>query len=757
MLRVHYNLLLYCVIVTLCYNGRVRKIIKGDEHKMGKPVILAEKPAQAKAYADAFSIKCRNKTSIELNPCSIFPSGAIITWGIGHLVELREPGEYKEEWKSWSLSSLPIIPSEFKFKVAYGKTEQFNAVKKLFKEAEFLVNGCDTDSEGSNIFYSIYNLTGVRGKEIKRLWINSLEVEEVRKGFQNLQDNKKDLLLFEAARTRQISDWLIGMNCSRLYTLLLQEKGVRESMSIGRVQSPSVYLIYKRQLEIENFKPKPFFEIESEFQSNKGKYKGKAKLRTEDKEEIHNIFQQHNIKAENNGVVKEIIKKQIRTKSPKLHALSTLQSTANKKWKYSPKHVLDTVQKLYDKKILTYPRTDTQFITESEFAYLVKNIESYQNIAGNHFPIVSREPNKRYVDGSKVQEHYAIIPTKTIPDINTISNLSNEEKNIYFEVLNTTIAMFHSDYVYEETKILTDVNGLEFESTGKVEVSQGWKDLFHHSDDEDKKGDVQKLPAVEKGEQVKGKVRIKGGMTTPPKPYTEGALINMMKTAGKALDDEDEIEILKDVEGLGTEATRSGIIETIKKHQYIEVKKNIVSVTEKGKILCRSIEGTLLSSPSMTAKWEAYLRKIGNGEGSQNAFLTNIEKFINKLITETPKQLNVTNSINQSIKAVQEAEIIASCPSCKKGHISFKRSFYSCSEYSNGCKQSFPSQMLGKKVTEKHVKDLCTKRKTSVIKGFQPKNKEKKPFDASLILKNDGSISFEFATNKPKAKKYAKR
>lgn len=727
---------------------------------MGLPVLLAEKPAQARAYADAFSIKSRNKTSIELNPCSIFPSGAIITWAIGHLVELKEPSEYKEEWKTWSLSSLPILPTEFQFKVAYGKSEQFNAVKKLFKEADWVGNCCDQDREGSNIFYSIYNLTGVRGKEIKRLWINSLEVDEVRKGFQNLQDNKKDLLLYEEARTRQIADWLVGMNGSRLYTLLLQEKGLRESISIGRVQSPVVYLIYKRQLEIESFKPKPFFEIESEFQSNKGRYKGKAKLRTEKKEEIHSVFQQHNIQEENNGVIREITKKQVRTKSPKLHALSTLQSTANKKWKYSPKQVLDTVQKLYDKKILTYPRTDTQFITENEFAYIVKNIESYQKIAGNHFPIVSKEPNKRYVDGSKVQEHYAIIPTKTIPDIKTINNLSNEEKNIYSEVLNTTLAMFHSDYVYEETKILTDVNGLEFESTGKVEVSQGWKDLFCNSvEEDDKKGDVQKLPAVEKDELVKGKVKIKEGMTTPPKPYTEGALINMMKTAGKALEDEDEIEILKNVEGLGTEATRSGIIETIKKHQYIEVKKNIVSVTEKGKILCRSIEGTLLSSPSMTAKWEAYLRKIGKGEGSQNAFLTNIEKFINKLIAETPKQLNATSSINQSIKAVQEAEIVASCPSCKKGHISFKGSFYSCSEYSNGCKQSFPSQMLGKKVTEKHVKDLCTKRKTSLIKGFQPKDKAKKPFDASLILKNDGSLSFEFASNKPKpkVKKYAKR
>ncbi|MCF7625454.1 DNA topoisomerase III [Peribacillus simplex] len=719
---------------------------------MSRPTILAEKPSQAKAYAEAFSVKKRDKTSIELNPCSTFPSGAIITWGIGHLVELKEPKEYKPEWGSWNLSSLPILPSNYEFKVAYGKNEQFNAVKKLFRDADFLVNGCDVDREGSNIFYSIYHMTGVKNKTIKRLWINSLEVDEVRKGFANLKDNQKDLLLYNEAKTRQIADWLIGMNGSRLYTLLLQQKGWKDSstsnnssISIGRVQSPVVFLIYKRQLEIENFVAKPFYEIEADFTVANGKYKGKAKIKSEKKEEVLNILKHHRITGKDNGVVKSVTKKAMRTKSPKLHALSTLQTAANKKWKYSPKQVLDTVQKLYDKKILSYPRTDTQFITENEFAYLSQNLESYQDIIKNTFQVDSREPKKRYVYGSKVQEHYAIIPTKTIPTSATLQGFSTEEQNIYFEVLNTTLAMFHTDYVYEETKVITDVNGLDFETTGKTEISKGWKELFKDTDKKDsldKNKAVASLPIIEKDEKVLSVVKQKEGFTTPPKPYTEGDLILMMKTAGKSVEDKEDVEILKEIEGLGTEATRSGIIETIKKHGYIKVNKNVVSVTDKGKVLCQSIQGTLLSSPAMTAKWESYLKTIGEGQGSSKAFLSNIEKFINKLINEVPGQLK-SEAIVKSIENIQNADQICLCPTCKKGSISLKKSFYGCSEYTNGCKQSFPLKILGKKITEKHVKDLSTKGKTSVMKGLQPKAKEKKPFDASLVLK-DGSISFEF-------------
>jgi len=505
-----------------------------------------------------------------------------------------------------------------------------------------------------------------------------------------------------------------------------------------------VYLIYQRQLEIENFVPKPFYEIEADFTATNGKYKGKTKIKSDKKEEVQNILDQHKITEKNNGFVKSITKKEKRKKSPKLHSLSTLQATANTKWKYSPAQVLKLMQGLYEKKLVTYPRTDTQFITENEFAYLSSNIESYQKVMGVSFEIFSKEPNKRYVDGSRVQEHYAILPTKVIPSESVLNNLSEEEKNIYDEVLRTTLAMFHSDYVYEETKIITDVNGLEFETTGNTEISKGWKEIFKDDEKIDKNEAAQALPVLEKEERVLSVVKLKEGVTTPPKLYTEGQLIPLMKTCGKSVEDQEDMEILKEIEGLGTEATRSGIIETIKRQGYIEVKKNIVHVTEKGKILCQAIKGSLLSSPAMTAKWEAYLKEIGNGKGSQEAFLSNIVKFINKLIAEVPEQLN-SDIIEKSIESVQKADQIALCPTCKKGSISFKKSFYGCSEYTNGCKQTFPSQVLGKKITEKHVKDLCLKGKTGIIKGM--KSKSEKIFDASLILK-DGSITFEFPNSK---------
>ncbi|MDW0115206.1 DNA topoisomerase III [Sporosarcina saromensis] len=712
---------------------------------MTRIAILAEKPSQAKAYADAFSVKARHKTHIELNPCSTFPNGAIITWGIGHLVELKEPKEYRKEWASWNLASLPILPSRYEYKVSYDKRVQFNFIKQLFNDPSIstILNCCDCDREGSNIFYSIYYMTGARNKTIKRLWINSLEVDEVRKGFNNLQDNKKDLLLYYEAKTRQVSDWLVGMNGSRLYTLLLQQKGFTESLSIGRVQSPTVYLIYQRQKEIESFVSTPFYEIEGKFTAKSGKYKGKAKIKSDKKDEVQQLLQQHNILEKNEGFVKSITQREKRAKSPKLHALSTLQAVSNKKWRYSPANVLKLVQGLYEKKLVTYPRTDTQFITDNEFAYLADNVERYQQIAGISFPIASKRPNKRYVDNSKVQEHYAIVPTKSIPTERKLQGLSIEERNLYFEILKTTLAMFHSDYIYEETKVITDVNGLEFETTGNTEISKGWKELFTDIKQETvdrKKEAMQAIPVLSKGEKVLGVVKMIEGMTTPPKPYTEGQLIGMMKTCGKTVENEEEMEILKEVEGLGTEATRSGIIETIKRHGYITVSKNIVSVTPKGKILCQSIEGNLLSSPSMTAKWEAYLKKIGNGEGSPEHFIATVARFINKLIQEVPSQLQV-QALEQNITAIQKVSVIAPCPTCKKGNIVQRKTYYRCSEHENGCKQTFPGQMLGKKLTEKNIKDLCTKGRTSMIKGM--KSKAGKKFSAALKLEDD-KIKFEF-------------
>ncbi|MBE3102856.1 MAG: type IA DNA topoisomerase, partial [Bacilli bacterium] len=539
-----------------------------------KPVIVAEKPSQAKAYADAFKVK-KNEGFFDVQPCETFPHGAYITWGIGHLIELRDPKSHNAKWAKWSLQTLPILPEEFQFQVAKGKAKQFGIIKKLIYETDIVINACDVDREGSNIFYSIFDHTRAQNKTIKRLWINSLEVDEVRKGFLQLQDNRKDLLMYEEAKARQMSDWLVGMNGSRLYTLLIQQRGIREVFSIGRVQSPTVYLIYQRTLEIERFVPEPFFELEGTFQAEHGTYKGKVKGKLKVRKAAEELLMTHQIDGTLPGTVNKLKTEDKKTLPPKLHALSTIQATANRKWKYSPAKVLSTMQSLYERKLVTYPRTDTQFITPNEFSYLENQVEAYQQLIQQPFDIASRKPNKRYVDSSKVQEHYAIIPTKKIPSGSVLAGLSSEERNLYEEVLRTTLAMFHSNYLYQETSVTTDVNGLSFLSTGKTEIDKGWKALFLN-DTDSKVSKEPTLPRLSLHEHVKSKVAIKEGQTTPPKLYTEGQLIAMMKTCGKFVEDAAETEILKEVEGLGTEATRSVIIETIKRHEYIDVKKNIV-------------------------------------------------------------------------------------------------------------------------------------------------------------------------------------
>lgn len=708
------------------------------------PVILAEKPSQAKAYADAFSVR-KQEGFMEIHPCPIFPEGAYITWGVGHLVELKEPHTYNPAWKRWSLGSLPILPERYEFQVAKGKFKQFQIVKKLIRGTTTVINACDVDREGSNIFYSIYHQTGARNQTIKRLWINSLEVDEVRNGFSNLRDNRKDLMMYEEAKARQISDWLVGMNGSRLYTLLLKAKGVQEVFPIGRVQTPTVYLIYQRQMEIENFVSEPFFEVEATFTAEHGTYKGKAKAKEPKREIIQELLRKHGLKPSSPGVVSSVTHTEKRTPPPQLHALSTLQATANRRWKTSPADVLKIMQGLYEKKLVTYPRTDARHITPNEFAYLKDQVGDYQQLINHPFPVASLAPKKRYVDSSKVQEHYAIIPTKKIPTQAVLGRLSSLERNLYEEVVRTTLAMFHTDYLYTETKVTTDVNGLPFFTTGKTERDLGWKALFQRSKDEK---DEPSLPPLRKEEPVQSKIAIKEGKTMPPKPYTEGQLIAMMKTCGKLVEDKDETDILKEIEGLGTEATRSSIIETIKKHGYISVAKNIVSITAKGRVLCQAIEGNLLASPSMTAKWEAYLRKIGNGEGTGEHFLDNIAKFIAKLLDEVPRQLEAT-SIDASLVPPRttksygsyQAVEVAPCPRCKTGMILARKSFYGCSNYKNGCKQTFPGIYLKKKLTPAQIKLLCTKGKTNTIKGFTATNGSK--FDANLSLEN-GKLNLVF-------------
>ncbi|MFS0815501.1 DNA topoisomerase III [Lysinibacillus sp. 1P01SD] len=725
----------------------------------GKVVILAEKPKQATAYVEAFKLKKRYPTHVEIEACDTFPNGATITWAIGHLLELWTPADYDEKWKKWDRELLPIIPSEFRYKVSDSKKAQFNAVKKLFNEADTIVCGTDIDREGSAIFHLIYRHTGAKNKILKRLWINSLEIPAIRDGFNNLRDIEKDLLMFEEANARQMADWLVGMNASRLYGSKLAEKGISVPISVGRVQSVLCWIIYARQLDIENFKPSNFYEVEADFATEAGMYKGRITGRFEDKNALLNMLKKEGIGVGErvNGVIDGVETNRKSSKPPKLHSLSTLQVKANRLWKLNPSEVLSLVQALYEKKIVSYPRSDCQYITDSEYNYLVPNLESYKAVIGTSVPIKNTTANKHFVDSKKVEEHYAIIPTKTIPTKDVLNSLSKEEKIIYTEIVRSTLAMFCGEYIYDETLIETAVNDVIFETVGKTEVDIGFKALWANEkgndEDSEKNGDKeaeQKLPLVNEDDVVEGIVRIKEGVTSPPKLFTEGQLIQVMKTcgSGKYIEvEESDSDILKSVEGIGTEATRASIIERIKAQQYIEIKRNSVHITPKGRIHCEALRGTMLSSPAITAQWESYLRTIGEGKGRKEEFMNNIIRFVNHLI-ETVDETFESPQVLSAIQMQVEQSVLGVCPSCKQGKIVDKQAMYGCSEYQKGCKFTLPKKMLKKELTANQIQALLTKGETGLIKGFVSNNQKK--FDAKLKLDKEYKIEFIFPKKRPR-------
>ncbi|WP_200411864.1 type IA DNA topoisomerase [Virgibacillus salexigens] len=692
--------------------------------------VLAEKPSQAKDYAEAFQYVSKKDGYMEVNDNRFFQGKTYITWGFGHLVELVSPESYSDSWKQWNLESLPIFPETFQFQVSKDKQKQFNVVKQLLKETDEIIVATDSDREGENIARSIIKMAGAVNKPTKRLWINSLEVDEIQNGFKQLKDGNNYISLYKEAQTRQLSDWLVGMNASRLYTLLLQQNGMKGAFSVGRVQTATLYLLYKRQREIENFVSKPFFELISNVCVKNGSFDAKVKTRYQTKDDAINILDSHSLSSgENQGTIQQVTKEQKKTKAPRLHSLSTLQATANKNWKYSPSDVLKIAQSLYEKKLLSYPRTDSHYITDSEFGYLKSHLSNYQSCLNVTVDIVYPEARKSYVDGTKVQEHYAIIPTKQVPNK---QDLTDKEWDIYQEVVARTLAMFAGDYEYEETKVEVDVKGLCFERTGKVKQAKGWKALFAEKASDTKNEAEQDntiLPSMKEGESCNVDIDISEGKTKPSRAYTQGQLINVMKHAGKEINDEALQQTLKQNEGIGTEATRASIIDTLKKQQYIEIRKNKVSVTKKGEILCQAVEGTILASPEMTAKWETYLHKIGQQKGSQEQFIVKIKEMLESLIDRAPEKMK---TLEPQFQEAKEAIEIGKCLVCgeKGGRIEDKGKFYGCTRYKDGCTFTLPKNFLGKTISKSNTQKLLQGDKTNLIKGF--KSKKGNIFDAYL-------------------------
>jgi len=716
---------------------------------MGKPLILAEKPAQAMKYAEAIGSSQKKNGYIEIGKNSLFPEGAILTWGIGHLVTLAEPSHYKKEWgyrNKEALASLPIKPEKYEYVVASGKEQQFGIIEELLKGVQDVIIATDCDREGENIAWSILNKANATDKRMKRLWINSLEEDVVVEGFKNLKDASEYYPKYIEAQTRQISDWLIGMNLSKVYTINMKDEGINENFSIGRVQTPTLFMIHEREEAIRNFKQKTYYELTGTVKHPNGTFEVKSEMKSDNKKELTEIIESYGLDNATSYITK-LEEKVENQKAPKLYTLSGIQTKANKLWKYSTKRTMQIVQGLYEKKLLTYPRTDTPFITTSEFSYLLANIEHYETLLNQPLPIAYTEPRKGYVEPDKVQEHYAIIPTKKKVSMKEIRSLTPEEQNIYLEVVMNTVCMFCKNAEYAKTNVEINYHNIVFKASGKVELEKGWKALFADQDKSDKKKKEPKLPAMKQGDQILLKGGVKEGKTTAPKRFTEGDLINLMKNAGKYVEEEDQA-ILKETEGLGTEATRSNIIETLKSKEYLAIENNQVFCTAKGELLSSVVKGTLLSSPSMTAQWEKYLNSIGKGEKKQSPFIENIHKFILKMMNDAPKIIK-----DADMKKYQEEttakDAVASCPSCKKGYIKKNKTFYGCSGYKEGCKQSFPLTVGHKTITEAQLKKIILKGKSDLIKKFQNKDKSR-TFDAYLEMaaKDNGLYQVQYQFQK---------
>lgn len=722
-------------------------------------LIIAEKPDAAKKMAEPYGGRLnKEKGYIEVNPCSTFPTGAIFCFAIGHLVGLAPPESYKEEWKTWSLQTLPLIPETFKYEITNGKSKPFQVIRKLLQDSRIdeVIIGTDAGREGEAIAWYILKKSGITNIEhsrvpIKRLWISSLTPAGVKKGFEQLRDAKETYSYFQESNARGIADWLIGMSMSRATSILLQnhDKALRESgvFSVGRVQSALLALLKKREDEIANFQSEPFWNVLATFHMAGKEYTGK--WFNEQTDRFMDQQQALQVVSDCKGkpaFIEELKKERKQTKAPMLFNLSALQTKANRVYKMTPQKVLSVAQSLYTKGFLSYPRTDSQYLTENEARALpsiLKKLEQkpeYKDILPA--PIQSIEQDKRYTNAKKVSDHHALIPTEQIP-----TNLSDDEQHIYDLVVRSVIAAFYDEAIFDHTTIITKVNSFSFVTKGKQLVQEGWrKVIFPHGEkkEEGEEEEEQTLPPLNEGETGMTKdIQAKEGKTQPPKRYSAGDLIQLMKTAGRVADfseeemEEEEISI-KEAEKLGsigTEATRAGIIQTLLDRKYIMFTKNKVYVLEKGKILIEALQKSQseLVSPLMTAKWEHKLVQIGEKKYSSQTFIHEVKELTTHMVEQIIKTAPSWD-FTTHVQHMKEEDSLALCPKCQSAIKEYKSKkgtkFYACSGFQNGCKFIVNKSMFGKTISPTQMKKLAEKGKTDIIKGF--KSKSGNTFDTFL-------------------------
>lgn len=566
-------------------------------------LVIAEKPSVALSIAKVIGAKNKKDGYYEGN-------GYKVSWYVGHLIQMANPDAYDEKYAKWNIDDLPIIPSEYQYDVAKATKKQFNTLKKLMndKEIDTVINACDAGREGEAIFRLVYLQADCK-KKMKRLWISSMEDSAIKDGFDNLKDGKDYDNLFESAQARAIADWLVGMNISRLYSCLY-----KQNYSVGRVQTPTLSMIVKRDDEIANFKKEKYYTVELELDG--------FTLSTERIDSLEVAEQLKNL-LENRIEIADVIQKEKITKPDLPFDLTTLQRECNKYFGYSAKQTLDYAQSLYEKKLITYPRTDSRCLTEDMITSTVNNI-----LGKNDF---DTERIKVVFNSKKVTDHHAIIPTVSSLS-EDISKLPESEAKVYRLISNKFHASVGYPLTQNTTKIVAEFDGFEFTSTGNVIKEEGFTKYFKEY--KSKKNEESVLPEVNVGDVLEIKEKeIKEKYTKPPKHFTEDTLLKAMELAGNdALEKGVEVER----EGLGTPATRAGIIENLIYKEFIERDKKNLIATPKGKSLIEIVADNFKSA-EMTAQWEMQLSEISQGKTSKKEFLEAIESEINEVVTTYSK------------------------------------------------------------------------------------------------------------------------
>lgn len=666
-------------------------------------VCVTEKPSVARDIARLLGANDRHDGYFE-------GSGYQVTWTFGHLCELKEPNDYTDQWKWWSLGQLPMIPPRFgiKLKDDEGIKKQFNVIKSLIASAEEVINCGDAGQEGELIQRWVYQKAGC-DKPVKRLWISSLTDESIRKGFDQLKDAKDFDNLYYAGLSRAIGDWVLGMNATRLYTLKYSRS--RDVLSVGRVQTPTLAMIVARYREIENFVPEDYWELKTKyrgvtFNSTRGRFKTEGEASAI----VENIRQ---LPLE----VTSVETKRGREAPPRLFDLTSLQVECNKKFGMSADEALKTIQSLYEKKVTTYPRVDTTFLSDDIYPQvpgILQAMVPYANLTAPLLALNKLPKTKKVFDNSKVTDHHAIIPTNVNPA--TVA-MTPDEKRVYHLIAMRFIAAFYPDCEFNTTTVLAQVGEYGFKATGKEILKPGWRDLFNKpgdknvDDDSKEKADDEDngvMPHFEKGESGPHEPAVLKRTTQPPKPYTEGTLLRAMETAGKTVDDEELRDAMKE-NGIGRPSTRAAIIETLFKRRYIRKDRKSIMPTLAGIQLIDTIHEPLLKSASLTGLWEKKLREIERGEYSATQFIDDLKKMIAEIVLNVLRDNNSGSiAVEQGkpgkpkapsggdekskkpraprLKSIEEIP----CPVCGKGHLVKGNTAFGCSEYRNGCHTVLP-------------------------------------------------------------------